>query len=200
MSGDKDGLLYWPKFFSQPLQQFFRILVWVAQPRVTKGPNPTVYSWFSLRHPVSNRFKPSGHLVVLSSNVHLLPLFSHLFTQVHLLIDRSVEGQYITLMRLSWALKKKQPLYEQRHDKVILQHDNGRPRIAKQVKNYFETLNWGVLPKRPYSPDVAPFNYSCSDRLAHGLAEQHFISDEDAPKWVYLLLSSKYLSFFPTWN
>ena len=29
-------------------------------------------------------------------NVHLLPLFFHFFTQVHLLIDGSVEGQYIT--------------------------------------------------------------------------------------------------------
>ena len=37
-----------------------------------------------------------GHLVILLSNIHLLPLFFRLFTQVHLLIDGSVEGQYIT--------------------------------------------------------------------------------------------------------
>ena len=40
-----------------------------------------------------------GHLVILLSYVHLLPLFFRLFTQVHLLIDGSVEGQYITF----WA-------------------------------------------------------------------------------------------------
>ena len=36
-------------------------------------------------------------LVILLFNVYLLPLFFRLFTQVHLLIDGSVEGQYITL-------------------------------------------------------------------------------------------------------
>ena len=35
-------------------------------------------------------------LVILLSHAHLLPLFFRLFTQVHLLIDGSVEGQYIT--------------------------------------------------------------------------------------------------------
>ncbi|KYM79818.1 hypothetical protein ALC53_09740, partial [Atta colombica] len=38
------------------------------------------------------------------------------------------------LMRLSRALKDKRPQYE-RHDKVILQHDNAaRPHVAKVVK------------------------------------------------------------------
>ena len=37
-----------------------------------------------------------GHLVILLSHAHLLPLFFRLFTQVHLLIDGLVEGQYIT--------------------------------------------------------------------------------------------------------
>ena len=35
-------------------------------------------------------------LVILLFNVHLLPLFFRLFTQVHLLIDGSVQGQSIT--------------------------------------------------------------------------------------------------------
>ena len=39
-----------------------------------------------------------GHLVILLSHTHLLPLFFHLFTQVHLLTDGSVEGQYITFV------------------------------------------------------------------------------------------------------
>ena len=37
-----------------------------------------------------------GYIIVY---VHLLPLFFRLFTQVHLLIDGSVEGQYITCAR-----------------------------------------------------------------------------------------------------
>ena len=35
-------------------------------------------------------------LVILLFITHLLPLFFRLFTQVHLLIDGSVEGQYVT--------------------------------------------------------------------------------------------------------
>ena len=40
------------------------------------------------------------------------------------------------LMRLSQALKKKQPQYEERHDKVIIQRDNSRPHVARPVKTY----------------------------------------------------------------
>ena len=58
--------------------------------------SPQSVSWFSLRHPVSNWLEPPGHLVILFSNAHLLSLFFRLFTQVHLLTDGSVEGQYIT--------------------------------------------------------------------------------------------------------
>ncbi|KAG5322393.1 MOS1T transposase, partial [Pseudoatta argentina] len=42
----------------------------------------------------------------------------------------------LQLMRLSRALKEKRPLYAQRHDKVILLHDNARPHVAKPVKTY----------------------------------------------------------------
>ena len=41
-----------------------------------------------------------GHLVILLSHVHLLPLFFRLFTQLHLLIGSSVEGQSITIRSL----------------------------------------------------------------------------------------------------
>ena len=40
-------------------------------------------------------------LVILLFYVHLLPLFFRLFTQAHILIEGSVEGQYITL----WLLR-----------------------------------------------------------------------------------------------
>ncbi|KAG5313024.1 MOS1T transposase, partial [Pseudoatta argentina] len=53
-------------------------------------------------------------------------------------------SKLLQLMRLSRALKEKRPLYAQRHDKVILLHDNARPHVAKPVKTYLETLKWEV--------------------------------------------------------
>ena len=44
------------------------------------------------------------------------------------------------LMRLSRTLHEKRSLYEQRHEKVILQYDNTRPHVSKPVKTYLETL------------------------------------------------------------
>ena len=51
----------------------------------------------------------------------------------------------LLLMRLSRSLKEKRLLYAWRCDKVILLHDNGRPHVAKPVKTYLETLQWGIL-------------------------------------------------------
>ena len=33
----------------------------------------------------------------------------------------------------------------------------------KVVKKYLETLKWDVLPHPPYSPDIAPSDYCCSE-------------------------------------
>ena len=35
---------------------------------------------------------------------------------------------------------RKRPQYDQRHEKVTLQHDNARPHVAKPVQTYLETL------------------------------------------------------------
>ena len=74
------------------------------------------------------------------------------------------------LMCFSRVLKEKLPQYQKRHDKVILQHDNARLRVARPVKTYLETLKWEVLPHPPYSPDVAPSDYHLFRLMAHGLA------------------------------
>lgn len=102
----------------------------------------------------------------------------------------------LQLMRLSRALKEKRPLYEQRHDKVILLHDNARPHVAQSVKTYLETLKWEVLPHPPYSPDIAPSDYYLFRSMAHGLAEQRFHSHEDTKKWIDSWIAAKDESFF----
>jgi len=100
------------------------------------------------------------------------------------------------LMRLSRALKDKRPQYNERHDKVILQHDNARPHVAKVVKTYLETLKWEVLPHPPYSLDVAPSDYHLFRSIAHGLADQHFRSYEEVKNWIDSWIASKDVQFF----
>ena len=83
-------------------------------------------------------------------------------------------------MQLSRALKFKRPQQAKRQDKVIFQHDNARSHVAEVVKETLEALNWDVLPHPPYSPDIAPSDYHLFWSMAHGLAEQHFTSYEEA--------------------
>jgi len=47
--------------------------------------------------------------------------------------------------QLSRVLKQKRSDYVKRHDKVIFQHDNARPHIAKPIKEMLEVLNWDIL-------------------------------------------------------
>ncbi|GFV09872.1 mariner Mos1 transposase [Trichonephila clavipes] len=99
-------------------------------------------------------------------------------------------------MRLRRALKDKRPQYNERHDKVTLQHDNARPHVAKVVKTYLETLKWEVLPHPLYFPDLAPSDYHLFRSLAHGLTDQHFRSYEEVKNWIVSCIASKITSFF----
>ena len=99
-------------------------------------------------------------------------------------------------MRLSRALREKRPQYEQRHEKVILQHDNARPHVAKPVKIYLETLKGQVLPRASYSPDIAPSDYYLFRSMAHGLADQQFCSYEDIEKWLNSWIVTKNEHFY----
>ena len=92
------------------------------------------------------------------------------------------------LMRLSRALKDKRRQYNERHNKVILQHDNARPHVAKVVKRYLETLKWEVLPHPPYSPDVAHSYYHLFRSMAHGLTDQSY---EEVKNWIDSWIASK---------
>jgi len=100
------------------------------------------------------------------------------------------------LIRLSRALREKRPEYEQRHDKVILLHDNARPHVAKVVKKYLETLKWDVLPYPPYSLNIAPSDYWLFRRMQHDLASHRFTSFAEIENWLQNWIASKNESFF----
>ena len=92
---------------------------------------------------------------------------------------------------------ERRPQYNERHDKVILQHNNAQPHVAKVIKTYLETLNkWEVLPHLPYFPDVAPSDYHLFRSMAHGLADQHFRSYEEVKNWIDSWMASKDDQFF----
>lgn len=100
------------------------------------------------------------------------------------------------LMGLSRALREKRPETAERHDKVILQHDNARPHVAITVKNYPETLKWEVLPHPPYSPDLAPSDYWLFRRMQNDLGGHRFQSFEEIEKWLNDWIEAKEDSFF----
>ena len=99
-------------------------------------------------------------------------------------------------MRFSRALREKRPQYEQRQEKMILQHNNARPHVAKYVETYLETLKWQVLPHPPYSLDIAPSDYYLFRSMAHALADQQFRSYEDIEKWLDSWIASKDEHFY----
>ena len=103
----------------------------------------------------------------------------------------TAESYQQQLMQLSRALKFKRSQYAKKYDKVIFQHDNAQPHVAKVDKETLQALNWDVLPHPPYSPDVAPSDYQLFRSMAHCLAEQHFTSYEEAKNWVDSWIVSK---------
>jgi len=64
------------------------------------------------------------------------------------------------LMRLSRALKDKRPQYNERHDKVILQHDNARLHVTISVKTYLEMGS----PTRHILHILLPLTIICFDQ------------------------------------
>ncbi|KAG5316029.1 MOS1T transposase, partial [Pseudoatta argentina] len=142
--------------------------------------------------------------IFVPNKVYLRGILLHYFIQkksaaeAHRILGYDITGDRyrLQLMRLSRALKEKRPLYAQRHDKVILLHDNARPHVAKPVKTYLETLKWEVLPHPPYSPDIAPSDFHLFRSMAHGRADRRFHSYEEAQKWIDSWIASKDMSFF----
>ena len=59
-----------------------------------------------------------------------------------------------TLLKLHRALRDKHP-----GRKIILQHDNAQSHTAHLTLEKIENMGWEVLPRPPYSPDLAPSDY-----------------------------------------
>ncbi|UYV65578.1 SETMAR [Cordylochernes scorpioides] len=113
-------------------------------------------SWVKPGHASTSTAKPNIHGKKLMLCIwwdQLVVIYYELLQPNETITGERYQQQ---LMRLSRALKIKRPLYTKRHDKVIYQHDNARPHVAKVVKETLEALQWDVLPHPLYSPDIAP--------------------------------------------
>ena len=133
-AGGGDRLLYWPQVLLT-IAALLSHLCWVAHPWVIEGPKPSVCRWLSIRHLVTNWLQLQltqavSVLVIFLFDVHLLPLFFRLFTQVHLLIDGSVECQYVTLIRTlyCWVLSKE---------------------VSRTIFKVFDMMRPGIEPRSP---------------------------------------------------
>jgi len=82
------------------------------------------------------------------------------------------------MIKLDRAVKDKRKQYDDRHDKIILQHDNARPNVAKTVQETLQVLNWEILHHPPYSPDIAPSDYHLLLSMHSALLGEGFSSYE----------------------
>ena len=73
ISGDRDGLLYWPKFFLDQGSSFFACWLGLFNRGSLRTQSSLSGAVSHFGTPVSNCLKPFGRLVILFSNVYLLP-------------------------------------------------------------------------------------------------------------------------------
>jgi transposase len=71
---------------------------------------------------------------------------------------------------------------------VLLLHDNTRPHSAAVTVNLLNSWGWEILPRPPYSPDLAPLDYHLFPKMKKHLRGQrfHFIEDvqNEVKKWL----------------
>lgn len=77
------------------------------------------------------------------------------------------------LTKVHESLVNKWPALVNR-SKIIYQHDNARPHVARIVKNKLSELQWEVIPHPPYSPDLAPSDYHLFLSMANSFKGRKF--------------------------
>ena len=67
---------------------------------------------------------------------------------------------------------------------------------AKAIRNTISALGWKLLPRPPYSPDLAPSDYHLFSLISHALSMQHFNKYGDFKKNVEDWTTSKDVRLF----
>ncbi|GFQ64870.1 mariner Mos1 transposase [Trichonephila clavata] len=76
----------------------------------------------------------------------------------------------------------------------ILLNDNAPSHTAKPVKDTLKSLGWDILPKPPYSLDLASSDYPLFASMGSAYAEKFFRNFEEVGKWLDEF--TKYKHFF----
>lgn len=153
-------------------------------------------SWVSPGEPVKSTSKPNIHgkkvLLCIWWDQRGI-LYYELLQPGETVTANRYEQQ---LVQLRNQIGAKRPEWADRHDKVILLHDNARPHVARSIKDAVKDFKWEVLPHPPYSPDIAPSDYHLFRSMAHGLAEQRFQNRQEVQEWLDDWIVSKAENFF----
>jgi histone-lysine N-methyltransferase SETMAR len=101
-----------------------------------------------------------------------------------ILIDMLSRGQAINWDVYVEALKKLNTRFwrvlpHKDVTKVLLHHDNARPRTSLHTREAITKLQWTVLPHPPYSPDLAPSDYHLFCPLNDAVRGKKFDDDDD---------------------
>ncbi len=77
-----------------------------------------------------------------------------------------------------------------------LLHDNAAPHIAKVTKETLESLGFQVLPRPPYSPDLAPSDFHLFRSLQWFLRDKTLEAEEEVKSALDDFFASKDINFY----
>ncbi|GBN17880.1 Mariner Mos1 transposase [Araneus ventricosus] len=99
------------------------------------------------------------------------------------------------IVHLNHTLILKRPQLANRHDKVILLHDNASPHTSKPMTNALKYFACEVLPQPLCSPDLAPSDFHLIRSIVHTLSQYHFRTYDDMARWIIDWFASNEVKF-----
>ena len=84
-----------------------------------------------------------------------------------IMTDRVPSGMTVTAAYCcQFLLKLRRKMHANRPDllenSVLILHNSAGPHLGKDVRELLDRYSWEVLPHPPYSPDMSPPDFDCS--------------------------------------
>ena len=94
------------------------------------------------------------------------------------------------LTKLNNAVEEKRPELTNWKG-VVFHRDNARPHTSLITRQKLLELGWDVLPRPPYSPDLAPSDYFLFRSLQNSLNGKNFNNDDDIKSYLIQFFANK---------